>query len=161
MPSLADHRRHGVNAPLKCLHQSAGAVRHASSFANGDDTGKNLGHGTWTENEEFRPRLYPFESALDIIGGSIADGTGVLGENEIGRVVTQRGSIDVKRTLTPLHERPHHGFHLRATEYGSVNAAAADHRFVSGFWGVVTKIAHPHEVIAKAQGVHDLSAAGK
>jgi hypothetical protein len=115
----------------------------------------------WTENEEFRQRPYPLESALHIIGGSIADGTGVLRENEIGRVVMQRGSVDVKRTLTPLHERPHHGFHLRTTEYGSVNAAAADHRFVPGLGGVVTKIAHPHEVIAKAQGVYDLSAAGK
>ena len=73
-----------------------------------------------------------------------------------GGFLVQRGSLDVKRTFARVQQRAHLGLHLGATEYGGVNAAAADHRFVPGFRGVVTEVADPDQVVAEAQGKHDL-----
>src|SRR5262249_56651622 len=74
---------------------------HTGGWPNRRDAGKNFWHGAGTEDENFRMWLDAIESTLDIISGSIADGTGILCQNKVGSFLMQPGGLDVKGALRP------------------------------------------------------------
>ena len=96
------------------------------------------------------------------VGGSgIADGTGVLGQYQVGLGLLQHGGVDMKRAFTGGEQGTHGGLYLGATEHRGVNATAADHRFVSGCRRIVTQVTDPDQLVPEAQGKHDLRPTGE
>ncbi len=147
---------HSVDARLQRGNEGTRLVLRPGSLSDRRDAVKNLRHGAGTEDEHFRRRPDAVEGALHVGGSGIADGTGVLGQHQVGLGLVQHCSLNVKGAFPRSEQRAHGGLDLGATEHRSVNAAVANHRFLLRCGRVVTEVTDPNQLVAEAQGKHNL-----